>query len=535
MSAASILNPNNELARKLHALLFNITAAKGLQGIVSSNLGPRGTLKMLVSAGGDIKITKDGQILLKEVHIQHPTASLIARSAYAQDEITGDGTTSIVLLIGELLSRSERLLTDGLHPSVLSQGIREAMQHLLKWVPTVAVKQSVEDHDFLETVAQTALRTKLARPLADKLATIVVDAVKTVQRPGQVIDLHMVETNLHMLHKSEHDTALIKGIVMDHGGRHASMPKRVNNAFLLTCNVSFEYEKTEENGTGMWTTPEEREKMVEMERKFTDDKVRKVIDLKRTVCKNGESFVIINQKGIDPLSLDMLAKEGILALRRAKRRNMERLTLACGGTPVNAVDDLTPDILGHADSVYEVTLGEEKYTFVEGVKNPFSCTILFRGPHLHGIQQIKDAVRDGLRAVKNAIEDGTVLPGAGAFELAAHHELLRYKDATTFASPGVKLGVEAFAQALLVIPRTLANNSGFDAIQTLLTLQDEHKAGHIVGLDLETGDPIDPAAEGIWDNYKVKTHLLESAALTAAQLLLVDEILKAGKAGASGN
>lgn len=457
---------------------------------------------------------------------------MIARAAYSQDDITGDGTTSIVLLIGELLSRSERLLTDGLHPSVLSQGFKEAMQHVLEWMPTVAVKKSEEDRDFLESVAQTALRTKLARPLADALATIVVDAVKTVQRPGQPIDLHMVETNLHMLHKNEKDTSLVKGIVMDHGARHASMPRRVNNAFILTCNVSFEYEKSEENGVGMWTTPEEREKMVESERKFTDEKVRKVIDLKREVCKNGEGFVIINQKGIDPLSLDMLAKEGILALRRAKRRNMERLTLACGGTPVNAVDDITADVLGHADSVYEVTLGEEKYTFVEGVKNPFSCTILFRGPHLHGIQQLKDAVRDGLRAVKNAIEDGTVLPGAGAFEIAAYLELLKFKDSKTFPSPGVKLGIEAFAQAMLVIPRVLASNSGFDAIQTLLKLEDEQKAGHVVGLDLETGEPIDPIAEGILDNYKVKTHMIESAALNAAQLLLVDEILKAGKAGA---
>lgn len=457
---------------------------------------------------------------------------MIARAAYSQDDITGDGTTSIVLLIGELLSRSERLLTDGLHPSVLALGFKEAMQHILAWMPSIATKKSAEDRDFLESVAQTALRTKLARPLADHLATIVVDAVQTVQHPGQPIDLHMVETNLHMLHKNEKDTSLVKGLVMDHGARHASMPRRVNNAFILTCNVSFEYEKSEENGVGLWTTPEEREKMVESERKFTDDKVRKVIDLKREVCKNGEGFVIINQKGIDPLSLDMLAKEGILALRRAKRRNMERMTLACGGVQVNAVDDLSADVLGHADSVYEVTLGEEKYTFVEGVKNPFSCTILFRGPHMHGIQQLKDAIRDGLRAVKNAIEDGTVLPGAGAFEIAAYLELLKFKDSKTFPSPGVKLGIEAFALSMLVIPRVLANNSGFDAIQTLLKLEDEQKAGHIVGLDLETSDPIDPIAEGIFDNYNVKAHMIESAALNAAQLLLVDEILKAGKAGA---
>jgi T-complex protein 1 subunit zeta len=369
--------------------------------------------------------------------------------------------------------------------------------------------------------------------LADKLTPIVVDAVLTVRRPGKPIDLHMVETHLSMLHKADLDTSLIKGIVMDHGTRHPDMPRNVKNAFILTCNVSLEFEKAEENAVLKWTNPEEREQMIEAERKFTDDRVRRVIDLKRLVCTEpGQNFVVINQKGIDPMSLDMLAKEGIMALRRAKRRNMERLTLACGGEPVNSVDDLTPAILGHADEVFEHSLGEEKFTFVTGVKNPFSCTILFKGPNVHTIKQTQDAVRDGLRAVKNAIEDGTIVAGGGAFELAASAELMKQKDTAKFPSLDMKLGVEAFARALLVIPKTLAFNSGFESILTMLKLDEEHKKGHVVGLDLLTGEPMDPIAEGVLDNARVKRELLESCTLVASQLLLVDEILKAGKASA---
>jgi T-complex protein 1 subunit zeta len=327
------------------------------------------------------------------------------------------------------------------------------------------------------------------------------------------------------------DTVLIKGIVMDHGTRHPDMPTHVKNCHILTCNVSLEYEKSEENSKVEWTDPAHREQMVEAERRFVDERVRKVIEFKRSVCTEpGQTFVILNQKGIDPMALDMLAKEGIMALRRAKRRNMERLVLACGGESVNSFDDLTPSILGHAGEVYEQTLGEEKYTFVTGVSNPFSCTILFKGPNRHTIKQTQDAVRDGLRAVKNTIEDGCVLPGGGAFELAAYTELMKVKDSAKLPSIEMKLAVEAFAKALLVIPKTLAMNSGFDSLQTLLKLQAEHQQGHVVGLDLITGDAMDPTAEGVFDGIRVKRQLLESATLLTSQLLLVDEILKAGKA-----
>lgn len=448
--------------------------------------------------------------------IQHPTAALIARQATAQDDITGDGTTSVILFIGELLKQSEQYLAEGLHPRILAEGFNFAKKyalfrqshcfcficriphfetnfclarsHVVDWLKnTFQVKTNTLDHELLTNVARSALRTKVHRDLADKLTPMVVDAVLTIRREGQPIDLFMVETNLSMEHKSDMDTALIKGIVMDHGTRHPDMPTRVKNAFILTCNVSLEYEKSEENSKVEWTDPAHREQMIEAERKFVDDRVRKVIDFKRTVCKEAnQTFVILNQKGIDPMALDMLAKEGIMALRRAKRRNMERLVLACGGEAVNSFDDLTPEVLGHADEVFEQTLGEEKYTFVTGVKNPFSCTILFKGPNRHTIKQTQDAVRDGLRAVKNTIEDGFVLPGAGAFELAAYTELMKVKDTAKLPTVEMKLAVEAFAKALLVIPKTLAMNSGFESLRTLLKLQAEHQAGHVVGLDLIT-------------------------------------------------
>lgn len=316
---------------------------------------------------------------------------------------------------------------------------------------------------------------------------------------------------------------------MDHGCRHPDMPKHVKDAYILTCNVSLEYEKSEVNAGFFYGSAEQREKLVAAERRFTDMKVQKIIDLKRAVCtpENKRNFVVLNQKGIDPPSLDMLAKEGIMALRRVKRRNMERLPLCCGGNAVNSVEDLRPEDLGFAGEVYEQSLGDDKYVFLEGVKNPQSCTVLIKGPNDYTINQVKDAVRDGLRAIKNVIEDKAVIPGAGAFEVAAYCRLQEFKREVQGKE---KLGIDAFADALLVIPKTLADNSGHDTYEVLLSLIDKHQTtGLLVGLDLMTGECNSPAMEGIWDNYKVKRQMLSLAPTLAQQLLLVDEVLKAGR------
>merc|ERR1711933_266840 len=243
---------------------------------------------------------------------------------------------------------------------------------------------------------------------------------------------------------------------------HPDMPKYMERCFILNCNISLEYEKSEINSSFFYSNAEQKEKMVDKEREFTQAKVHAIIELKRKVCDTPDkSFVIINQQGIDPMSLDLLAKDGILALRRAKRRNAERLQLSCGAYCVNSVDELSPECLGFAGIVYEHNLGDEKYTFLEDVKHPYSVTILIKGPTNHAISQINDAVRDGLRAVKNVIDDGAVLQGAGTFEVAASQYLM--KKTRIIVEGKIKLGVESFAQALLGIPKILAENAGFNA------------------------------------------------------------------------
>ena len=241
-----------------------------------------------------------------------------------------------------------------------------------------------------------------------------------------------------------------------------------------------------------------------------------------------QSFVIINQKGVDPLSLDIFAKEGILCLRRAKRRNMERLTLACGGSPIHSLQDIEESQLGYAGKVSQVTLGEDKFTFVEDCKSAKSCTMLLQGPNEHSLNQAKDAIKDGLRALKNALEDNAVVSGAGAFEVATAMHLQMNVLPTVKGKQ--KLGIQAFCDALLIIPKTLADNSGLDVQDTLLKLQDEHVASKmLVGLDVKTGEAILPSDEGIWDNVRVKRQSLYLSTVLASQLLLVDEVMRAGK------
>ncbi|XP_054276316.1 T-complex protein 1 subunit zeta [Macrosteles quadrilineatus] len=531
MAAITMLNPKAEFARAAQALAVNISAAKGIQDVMKSNLGPKGTMKMLVSGSGDIKITKDGNILLHEMQIQHPTASLIARASTAMDDMTGDGTTSTVLIIGELLKQADLYIAEGLHPRIIVDGFEKARTKALEVLDKMKIPIEVKRENLLD-LTRTCLRTKLQPQIADVLTDICVDAVLAIQKKDTELDLHMVEI-MEMQHKTASETSLIRGLVMDHGSRHPDMPKQVKNAYILVCNVSMEYEKSEVNSGFFYKTAEEREKMLLAERDFILQRVEKVIAIKKKLCDNTDkSFVVINQQGIDPLSLDMMAKEGILALRRAKRRNMERLTLACGGMALNCLDDIQEEHLGYAGLVYEHILGENKYTFVEECKNPQSVTILIKGPNKYTLNQIKDAVRDGLRAIKNAIDDKSLVPGAGAFEVAVSQELIAFKDSVKGKT---RLGVQAFAEALLVIPKVLAINSGFDVQDTIVKLQEEYKSsGGPVGLDINSGEPLNPTDAGIYDNLGVKRQYINSCTVIASNLLLVDEIMRAGLSSLKG-
>lgn len=315
------------------------------------------------------------------MQIQHPTAAMIGRAATAQDDIVGDGTTSNVLFIGELLRQAERYLGEGVHPRIIVDGIDIAKKETLKFLDQFKITHEEPSKELLMEVAKNSLLTKIHPNLASPLTEIVVDAVNTIKKEGKPIDLHMVEI-MHMIHKMSTDSTLVKGLVLDHGGRHSDMPSDLKNCHIMVLNVSLEYEKTEVHSGFFWSNADQREKLIASERAFTDEKVQKIIDFKKKVCDGTDkNFVIINQKGIDPPSLEALAREGIIGLRRAKKRNMERLPLACGGAVFNSVDDMREEDLGYAEHVYEVILGEDKFTFVEGVKNPMSCTILCKGPN----------------------------------------------------------------------------------------------------------------------------------------------------------
>lgn len=534
-SSLQLLNPKAESLRRAAALQVNTAAAQGLQQVLETNLGPKGTLKMLVDGAGNIKLTKDGKVLLSEMQIQNPTAVMIARAASAQDEITGDGTTTVVLLVGELLKQAERFISEGVHPRIITDGFEIANKATLKFLDGFKIDKKNEsiDRELLLQVARSSLSTKVNNEVCEVLTPIVTDAVLNVQNEDS-LDLHMVEI-MSMQHESPKNTLFIKGLVLDHGARHPDMPKVVNNAHVLILNVSLEYEKTEVNSSFFYSSAEQRDKLVQSERKFVDEKLKKIIDLKNEVCglNSDQGFVIINQKGIDPMSLDILAKHNILALRRAKRRNMERLQLVTGGEAQNSVDDLTPSILGFSGKVYEETIGEEKFTYVTENKDPKSVTILVKGATNHALNQTKDAVRDGLRAVANVIKDQSVVPGAGAFYLAANDFL--NKNLTLLSKGKTKTGIQAFSEALLIIPKTLVRNSGYDSLDVVSTCQDELEDGHIIGIDLNSGDSCDPTIEGIWDSYRVLRNAISSAVGIASNLLLCDELLKAGRSSLKGD
>lgn len=438
-------------------------------------------------------------MLLHEMQIQHPTAAMIGRAATAQDDIVGDGTTTNVLFIGELMRQAERYITEGVHPRVLVEGIELAKKETLAFLETQKVDKEMTK-ELLIDVARTSLNTKIHPNLSNSMTEVLAEAVLTIKKDDK-IDLHMIEV-MHMQHKLSTESRLIKGLVLDHGARNPNMPKQLKNCYILCLNVSLEYEKTEVNSGFFWNSAEQREKLISSERAFTDAKVQKILDLKRQVCGEDKtkSFVVINQKGIDPESLDLLSKEGVIGIRRAKRRNMERIPLACGGKCINSVEDLSEKDLGFAKDVYETSLGDDKYTFIEGVENPFSCTILIKGPNDYSIAQTKEAIRDGLRAIKNSIEDKCLIAGAGAFEVAASSFLNTLKP-----SGKVKLGVMCFAEALLIVPRTLATNSGYDAQDTLLKIQEAHeKNNEAFGFDVSNGEPLAANVSQVYDNYIVK-------------------------------
>ncbi|KJP88952.1 T-complex protein 1, zeta subunit [Plasmodium fragile] len=533
-----LLNKKADSLRSTNVLLTNINASKGMYEIIKSNLGPKGSYKMLVSSSGAIKITKDGNVLLNEMMIQHPTASMLSRICSSIDETLGDGSSSNLIVATSLIYLSEKyILYESIHPRIITQGFDQAKAILLDVLESMKIPINIKEHfnkELLYNVAKTCVRTKLPIPLADKLADDLVESIKIIYNPEKQIDLHMIEI-MDIKKNMSINTKLVRGMVLDHGCRHPNMPNKLTKCFTLVLNVSLEYEKSEVFSSFVYSNAEDRDKLVQSERKFTDDKVKKIIELKKSIIEKKfketnevYNFAVFNQKGIDPISLDLLAKENIMALRRIKRRNLERIVLCCGGNACNNVYDLTEEDVGFAGLVYEICINDEKYTFIEDVVNPKSCTLYIQAPNDYTIKQIKDAIRDGLRSIKNAIEDQCVISGAGSFEIMAYCKL---KEEEKKMKGKQKFSFDVYANSLLNIPKILLENSGLDIHETLFNVIDQYMADQSepLGLDLDTGEPIIAHLKGIYDNYCVKKQIISIATAISQQILLVDEIIRAGK------
>ncbi|KAI6218539.1 T-complex protein 1 subunit zeta-like, protein [Aphelenchoides fujianensis] len=423
------------------------------------------------------------------------------------------GRPSTVLLIGEMLKQAEVYISDGVHPRLITEGFKAAHQRVLKFIDDFKVTRKV-DRALLLEVAQTALRTKLDAKVADKIAESSAFANPETDTDP---DLHMIEIQQMQQteDESEIDSKFIRGLVLDHGGRHPDMPKHVENAHVLTCNISLEFEKTEVNSGLFYKTAAEREKLLAAEREFITRRVHKIIELKEKVCveKDGKTpgFVVINQKGIDPPSLDLLAKHGILA--SAARQTPQHGAPAVGVRRRGAELRGRPEAggFGMGGSRLRARSREAKTSSRSwrSAKDPKSVTILIKGPNRHTIQQTKDAIYDGLRAVLNVLRDGAVIPGAGSFEIAAFNHL---KEFANDVKGCAQLGVLAYANALLVIPKTLAARGVGDA--------------GVLGLNLNNGDV--ELVSGIWDNVCVKRSSLNAAYDISSNLLEVDEVVRAG-------
>ena len=509
----------------------NIMAARAVADAVRSTLGPKGMDKMLVDSMGDVVITNDGVTILKEIDIEHPAAKMIVEVAKTQDQQCGDGTTSAVVIAGELLRRAEELIDD-VHPTLINQGYRLAHKKALELLDQIARPVGTADRDLLTKIATTAMTGKSAAFQRTKLATIAVDAVSAIEEKGANGKTTADTDNVQVVKKaggSVDDTELIQGLIIDKERVHTGMPKSTKNAKIALLDVALEIKKTEIDAKIKITSPGSFQSFLDEEEKTLRTKVDKVV-------KSGAN-VVFCQKGIDDLAQHFFAKAGIYAVRRAKKSDMEKLERATGATIVSNLDDLRADDLGKAGLVEERKIGDDDMTFVVECQNPRAVSILLRGSTEHVVDEIERALEDALRVVAVAVEDGKVVAGGGSPEIELALGLRKYAASVGGRS---QLAIEAFASALEIIPRTLAENAGLDAINSLVDLRSAHEQGKKThGLNVYTGKVEDMVADGVVEPLRVKTQAIGSATEAATMILRIDDViaakeLKGAPGGAGG-
>ena len=521
-----VLKEGTRRDRGKGAQFNNIAAAKAVADAVRSTLGPRGMDKMLVDSLGDVVITNDGVTILKEIDIEHPAAKMLVEVAKTQDEEAGDGTTTAVILAGELLKRAEDLIDQNIHPTVIASGYRLAADKAREILEKVATKVTIKDTQILTNVATTAMASKSASGHKDHLADIVVKAVTTVAERRADGSFYVDDDDIQITKKqggSIADTNLVEGIIVDKERVHPGMPAQVDNAKIALIDVALEVKKTEIDAKIEITDPSQLQAFLSEE----ENMLRRMVE---TVKKSGAN-VVFCQKGIDDLAQHFLAKEGIYSVRRVKKSDMEKLGKATGGKVVTKLDELSKEDLGNAKLVYEKKIGDDQMTFVTGCKNPRAVSILIRGGTEHVVDEVERSLEDAQSVVACAVEDGKVITGGGA---SATEIALGLRDYASSVGGREQIAMESFAEAIEVIPRTLAENAGLDPIDTLIELRKQHKKGNrTAGVNVFTGKVSDMKKENVVEPIRVGSQAISSATDAAVMILRIDDVI-AAKTGGTG-
>jgi len=498
---------------------MNIMAAKVIAEAVRTTLGPRGMDKMLVDSLGDVVITNDGVTILKEMDVEHPAAKMIIEVAKTQENEVGDGTTTAVVLAGELLKKAEELLDQDIHPTVIARGYRLAAEKAMQILDEIAINIDIEDEETLKKVAATAITGKHAEYAVEHLANLVVQAVKKVAEKtdsGYKVD----EDNIKLEKKhggGVEDTQLIDGIVIDKEVVHPGMPKRVKNAKIAVLKAALEVKETETDAEIRITDPEMLQKFIEQEEKMIKEMVDRIVQ--------AGANVVFCQKGIDDLAQYYLAKAGVLAVRRVKQSDIEKIAKATGAKIITDIRDIKPEDLGEAELVEERKVGDEEMVFIMGCKNPKAVTILIRGGTEHVVDEVERSLTDAVKSVKAALESGKVVAGGGAPEIELS---LKIKQWAPTLGGREQLAAEAFASALEIIPRSLAENAGLDPIDILVELKRAHEEGKVTyGVDVFSGKVEDMKEKGVLEPLRVKKQAISSATEVAIMILRIDDVIAA--------
>ena len=515
-----ILREGTKRDKGKDAQFNNIQAAMAISNAVKSSLGPRGMDKMLVDSVGDVVITNDGVTILKEMDVQHPAAKMLVEVAKTQDAEVGDGTTTSVILAGELLKKATDLIDANVHPTIITAGYRLANEKAQEVLKNVSMKVSIDDDDLLKLIAQTAMISKQVNSSKEYFSNMVVDAVKTVvdkDKDGKyTVDLKNIQTVKKAGAKME-ESYIVKGLIIDKEPVQPSMPKVVNDAKIALIDAPFEVKKTEIDAKIQITDPNQLSQFIAEEEKMLKDMVMKV--------KASGANVVFCQKGIDDLAQHFFAKEGIYACRRVKKSDMERLGRSTGANIINKIAEIDPSDLGYAETVELKKIEDEEMTFITGVKEPKTVSVLVRGGTNHVADEVERSLVDAWSVVKVAIEDGMMVTGGGstAMEIA-----MQLRDYAATVGGREQIAIEAFASAMESIPNTLAENAGLDPINIVIEMRKQHKEGKVyAGLNPYSGKVEDMKALNVIEPYRIGKQAINSATDAAVMILRIDDVIAA--------